>query len=426
VIAETNLHDLAQRLFGDPEDFVAPGVAFVAHALAGGLASALVPSTDSYATIEPAGTSPLLDPLFSTERVRVDHDALTHSRTQKLAWLARERPDLVEHLRVCYPENEAGNCGRCGKCLLTMAGLQAVGALRLASEFPDEIDLEPFEYLRLRRFRSRLDWAEVYAALPANGEGGELRRRIAERLREAALTTPTNRAHDAPAWADPAGFRDHRLNAMLSLLLDGRPYPPADGAVSEPALGLLRLINRERDRHVYAVGAVPDGLELVGELGALHRRPGRGSIPAWVTWDGQLAVEGVGETRPGRLGRRPRWVFAPLAWRDIGDLGERVRAVGWRLRRAPRPPIRPEPPLGEPAGYLHRDPGPRRVPLYTARHPVTGDQLLATRPYEANELGYLGTTLAGYLDAEAGATGRLGTGRPYLPWGSRFGQRISE
>ncbi|MGH2952202.1 MAG: hypothetical protein ACRDKX_09175, partial [Solirubrobacterales bacterium] len=268
-VAETNLRDLANPLFPDWEDFGGAAMGFIAAAIAAGFRRVLIAPNDSYATLEPAGTSPLLDPLFSTERVQIDHDLLTHTRVEKLAWLAAERPDLLELLKVCYMENRPDNCGRCPKCLLTMTGLQAAGALHLASEFPDAIDLDAFESRAIRRrFFSRFQWLTACRALGITGADGALRRRILEWIRETALTGPGHRSEHGSAWVEPAGIRDHRLNAMLSLLLDGRPYPPLDDAPPvDPPLGLVRAVDRARDRHVYAVGRLPDA-ELVGELGA--------------------------------------------------------------------------------------------------------------------------------------------------------------
>ncbi len=81
-------------------------------------------------------------------------------------------------------------------------------------------------------------------------------------------------------------------------------------------------------------------------------------------------------------------------------------------------------PSGPPLGYLHRRAGPGRVPLFDAIHPITGDQLLSTHRWEAVDLGYGEPALIGYIGAEAPVTGALGTSRPWLPWASRFGQRV--
>jgi hypothetical protein len=125
---------------------------------------------------------------------------------------------------VCFKENRPDNCG---KCLLTMAGLHVHGALEQATQFPDEIDPEGIRAFHLPTLRARVDWAEVAAALGATGFDGELRAAALDTLRTSALTGPDRRdAAGNPAWSDPYWIRNHRLNATLSLAVDGRPYPP--------------------------------------------------------------------------------------------------------------------------------------------------------------------------------------------------------
>jgi hypothetical protein len=65
-----------------------------------------------------------------------------------------------------------------------------------------------------------------------------------------------------------------------------------------------------------------------------------------------------------------------------------------------------------------------RLPLFSAVHPITGDQLLTTDRLEAADLGYGDAELLGYLDPSAPVTGRLGTERRDVPWGSHLGRRV--
>jgi hypothetical protein len=86
-----------------------------------------------------------------------------------------------------------------------------------------------------------------------------------------------------------------------------------------------------------------------------------------------------------------------------------------RTRRAAQPPE------GEPAGYLFRTPRAYSAPLYSALHPVTGDQLLTRDPWEAIDMGYSQPVLLGELVAVAPLTGSLEPVRYGVPWASRFG-----
>jgi hypothetical protein len=189
-------------------------------------------------------------------------------------------------------------------------------------------------------------------------------------------------------------------------------------------LGLLRVVDRSRRRHVYGIGSVPDG-ELAGELGSLKPKPDSDSVPVWLS-RGWLLTDAY-SPRPRRAGLRAavRWTLAPLTWHGFATPGARTRAAARRafdsfihlLARPKRAAAE-----GEPIGYLFREPGPGRLPLYAAVHPVTQDQLLSPWPLEIDDMGYKQSVLLGYVLQSAPVTGRLGVSRVTLPWASRFGQ----
>jgi D-inositol-3-phosphate glycosyltransferase len=191
------------------------------------------------------------------------------------------------------------------------------------------------------------------------------------------------------------------------------------------------MLDPADERHWYAAHAAGEdiGGVVVGELGALRRAGGPGSRPLWLDGAARAATEVYAAPAPApSTASRLRWAAAPVVWR--GGPGAWAR-VGLSLSRARRLLWRHEPasPSGElqsaaPAGYLDERPGPGMLPLYSAVHPITGDQLLTTDLWEAVDLGYLEPTLLGHLVAAAHVTGRLGTDRPRLRWASRLGQRI--
>lgn len=400
VVVEANVRELSGPVFADWEDFVAPGLAFCAHALAGGLQAVLIGSADTYATIEPCGTSPLLDPLYSSEAMELEHAAITHSRLGKVKWLAAHRPDLLPQIKVCYGDNRTDNCGHCAKCVVTMAALHASGALADASQFPGAIDPAMLVNAYMSRFKSRLDWTQLAAALSPDDP---LIPAIRLRLEQTRLLSP---------WSlpPPVSIRDRHRNAVFECF-----FGPGD-----EMLGLVRTVDGER--HRYGVGATPTG-ELTGELGALHAAPRPGSVPVWLTADGLLvSASGAPPTPPPRPAR---WVLAPLRWAQESRLSrETLTALAWRLARANRSPAPVAAVTGAPAGYLHAEAGEGRLPLYSARHAITGDQLLSTDPREPGDWGYGPAVLLGYLDAVAPITATLGiTAHPHLIWASRFGPR---
>jgi hypothetical protein len=228
LVTATNVRTLTDPLISW-EDVHGGVLASVALALEAELGHVVFPSWADPAGLAASGSHPLLDSLWSTESVEIEHDRL-ESRVAKVAWLASERPDLVRHLKVCLRENRADNCGRCRKCLLTMACLQAAGALDRATTFPPSIDLELVRAIRPFTLAQRLAWAQVAEALDA----GPLREAILHGLRRAARPSPLeqlrrkvrrNGSRDpswSAVWPRPE-FSSRQTTAAASLLREGRP-----------------------------------------------------------------------------------------------------------------------------------------------------------------------------------------------------------
>jgi glycosyltransferase involved in cell wall biosynthesis len=244
--------------------------------------------------------------------------------------------------------------------------------------------------------------------------------------------------HEAAAFAlasalalDP--WHDDRRSAFVSaarrlLERDGQAHAERLAELREVAErryelgGLVRSVDRRARRHVYGVGRLPGG-ELVGELGSLSLRPHEGSVMLRLDSEGLVVTDGYdpARRRPG-FGELMRWVAAPLRWRGFGRRLRRAEALASRALEAPRHlRARPAPPERPVAGYIWADAAPSHVPLYSALHPVTGDQLLTRYPMEAGDMGYVGTTLLGYLSDTPALCDDLGLDRRPVPWASRFG-----
>lgn len=101
----------------------------------------LVPATHSYATGRKWGSHPMLDGLWSTDRLAVEHDGAEAMRARKIELIA-DNPVAQRHLRVCYEEFATMNCCRCLKCQRTMAALDAVDRLDRFPTFHEKLDLE--------------------------------------------------------------------------------------------------------------------------------------------------------------------------------------------------------------------------------------------------------------------------------------------
>lgn len=107
-----------------------------ALALAGGINRFFVPSSKSYATLEPWGSDPRIDGLLSSDRMQIIHDGARYTRFDKLRAM-KDWPPLRALLRTCYEKPDAfHNCGECQNCRRTMMVLDALGVLEAFPTFP--------------------------------------------------------------------------------------------------------------------------------------------------------------------------------------------------------------------------------------------------------------------------------------------------
>jgi colanic acid/amylovoran biosynthesis protein len=225
VVIDTNLRELSDPIVQDWADMAGAGLSFLATSMAGVLGHVLIPSSDGENSLLPSGSSPLLDPLFSSAEVRVEHDS-PKTRPAKVAWLARERPDLLRYIKVCYHENRPDNCGRCSKCVLTMLSLEATGLLGEATGFPHEIDPDVIAAVRIRGLQAEEEFREVEQALRAREGNAELAALVAEALeRGAALPAETELPDDTPAF---------RRRSERQLRVSDEAQARRDGARSRP------------------------------------------------------------------------------------------------------------------------------------------------------------------------------------------------
>lgn len=96
-----------------------------AIALAIGARKCLIASGSSYDYIYPSGTNYISDQLWSNSQTAIVHDGAQTSRLDKIRMLAEDKYCL-DILRVCW-HDDGYNCGKCEKCLRTMASLRALG-----------------------------------------------------------------------------------------------------------------------------------------------------------------------------------------------------------------------------------------------------------------------------------------------------------
>ena len=116
-------------------------LAAIAHAFAPRFSYASIASTYDFANLEPWGSHPLLDPLYSTTNLRVRHENAALSRLEKTK-LVGEWDVALKHLRVCNEKESYSqgnyNCGKCEKCVRTMTAFLSLGLLDRITTFKEK------------------------------------------------------------------------------------------------------------------------------------------------------------------------------------------------------------------------------------------------------------------------------------------------
>ena len=137
-----------------------PSLASVGLALGRGFHTVYIPSTDPALKLEPWGSHPAVDPLWSTEGVEFVHDGLEWRRLDKLIYVTRV-PLILSTLRVCMvAERGLYNCAECSKCLRAMTELELVGVLERSETFP-RLDLARVTNLAIPDRRARDLWVHT-------------------------------------------------------------------------------------------------------------------------------------------------------------------------------------------------------------------------------------------------------------------------
>jgi len=136
-----------------------------------------IPASYPFAELEPYGSHPALDPLWSTEKLKFVHDGNEASRFQKIKKIADQVPAAAQRLQVCESNlPQEVNCCRCEKCLRTMLALSLCGALQDSLSFHHSLSLRPVrklpyprrwknDYLELLEVALRLPDPQIAAAL---------------------------------------------------------------------------------------------------------------------------------------------------------------------------------------------------------------------------------------------------------------------
>ena len=200
ITVETNLRELS--------DEYVPWVAYFGSALAAVarmhaslLSRVYLASALTYGYLFENGAHPLLDHLWNRPGLELVHDGAHLSRTQKVEAIAGDAV-VRRTLRVCW-QSDTGelNCGRCEKCLRTMATLEVLGVRAAFETFPDDLDLDAIAAIKPANRPEVAYWQELLELATSHGADSALMDAV-----ESAL----ERARPAPRRPVPRRPRDDR------------------------------------------------------------------------------------------------------------------------------------------------------------------------------------------------------------------------
>ena len=104
-------------------------LAAVGHAFSSRINLLSLASSFDLPNLVPCGSHPLLDPEYSSYRLRIRHSHVAKSRMAKLK-IVSEWDAAFQNLRVCLANvPDQLNCGKCEKCVRTMLGFVGLGVL---------------------------------------------------------------------------------------------------------------------------------------------------------------------------------------------------------------------------------------------------------------------------------------------------------
>ncbi len=156
----------------------------VALLLAPQFGKMFIPSSYPQTHLFPWANHPETDPLWSTEELEFIHDGCEATRIEKVVRIAQCQTAL-NVLRVCWSDFRehklAGlNCGKCEKCIRTMADLRYAGALERCTTFRHKLRLRDVSLVDLRSGHHHIFYKGSLAEVERSGKDPEL----AQALRE--------------------------------------------------------------------------------------------------------------------------------------------------------------------------------------------------------------------------------------------------
>jgi glycosyl transferase family 2 len=250
-VVETNLRELSDPLIVW-DCYYGCAAAAVAHFFAPLFERVLIAGDSDFEVQAKFGANWMVDQLLSSEGLEIVDDGGRLSRMQRLRQIV-DHPVVRQTLRVCWQNPDgAYNCGRCRKCLMTMAALEAIGVRDEVTTFPARLDLDAVAAMEIRQPVLLTLWEDVLDGARAAGRP-DLERAVAatvsrgkrllglapsyRRRHGAAPPPPVRCAVIVPAWkqarylagaVESALAQDIDTGLGIVVVNDGCPEPETD------------------------------------------------------------------------------------------------------------------------------------------------------------------------------------------------------
>ncbi|HVQ59162.1 MAG TPA: hypothetical protein VMS60_09695 [Solirubrobacterales bacterium] len=277
-VVETNIRELSDPIVSW-EAYNPSALAAVALFLAPLFERVLIASDTDHATQVPLGSGHMIDQLWSTESLEIADDGGLLGREERMRQIV-ENPAVRGSLRVCWQNHDgAYNCGRCRKCVLTMIGLEAIGARESVSSFPPQLDLGLLADYEITQPIQLILWEDLLDTTRANGRHDleQAVEGVVESGKRALHLPPSYRVReDGPPAAKPAdaSAAEFDLEALKAALHE------AEGRVEEAEARAAEAEGRDaeaRDLLAIVLGSSSWRLTApVRRLSGLARRWRRG------------------------------------------------------------------------------------------------------------------------------------------------------
>lgn len=144
----------------------------------------------------PWGSTPIADPMISSDTMRLVHDGCGFLRSDKLDEIARH-PIACQTLKVCWAgEDQSGNCGHCEKCVRTILNFLAYGN-SVPACFPNGLDLRDLDRIKIYKPNQKREFVRILNQAKAKGIQGEWVQALERRLDSYGAPLPVRAASKA-------------------------------------------------------------------------------------------------------------------------------------------------------------------------------------------------------------------------------------